>query len=414
MANIISKTFLNQYRVDAFLASGGMGAVYRVWDLKRNVPLAMKVLHSELADDPHVFKRFKREANALKKLTHPNIVQFYGLFKTPEFSFLLEEFINGPSLKDVLRLRAGKPMPVQEALIYLKALSSALGYAHANGVVHCDVKPGNVLLNQGGNIYLTDFGIARHADSDTTTMGVAGTAAYMAPEQIGEESVTPATDVYALGVMLYEMLTGQRPFRGSEVGTEKSGNTVDDRIRHAHRHIQPPDPQSLDPSLSHTLAQAVLTALEKDPARRYQTTQALFEAICAASGMEPAHVSDRVILPAKLQGTVLPNQILPQQTSQTVPPTPIKKPAIPWLVGGAALVLIILAMSMIVSKAQSDNNEIVPPATNAASHIPASPTRRVVASPTLITIVPPTASSVPEITCPGAPHPIRFDIDQPV
>src|SRR3972149_8492524 len=183
-----------------------MGAVYRVWDLKRNVPLAMKVLHSDLADDPHMFKRFQREANALKRLTHPNIVQFYGLFHTLDIAFLLERFVDGPSLKDILRQK--KQLSIQEVLVYLKALCAALGYAHANGVVHCDVKPGNVLIDQGGNIYLTDFGVARHAESTTTTLGTAGTPAYMAPEQIRGEAVTPATDVYALGVMLFEMLTG--------------------------------------------------------------------------------------------------------------------------------------------------------------------------------------------------------------
>src|SRR5512136_323038 len=114
--NLIGKVLLNQYRVEAFIASGGMGAVYRVWDLKRNVPLAMKVLHADLAEDPSVFKRFKREANALKKLAHPNIVPFYGLFQTGEFAFLLERFVDGPSLKDILRKRQGKPMPVEEAL----------------------------------------------------------------------------------------------------------------------------------------------------------------------------------------------------------------------------------------------------------------------------------------------------------
>src|SRR5688572_28012760 len=119
---LIGRIFLDQYRVDTFIDSGGMGAVYYVWDLKRRVPLAMKVLHSELADDPHVFKRFKREANALKKLTHPNIVQFYGLFQTRDVVFLLERFIDGPSLKDILQQRAGKPVTLREALIYLKAL----------------------------------------------------------------------------------------------------------------------------------------------------------------------------------------------------------------------------------------------------------------------------------------------------
>ena len=147
MASIEGKTLLNQFRVDAYIASGGMGTVFRVWDLKRNVPLAMKVLHTDIADDPSYFRRFRREANALRKLAHPHIVPFYGLFQTSDFAFLLEAYIDGPTLKDLLRQGQGKPLPLPEVLTFLKAISSALGYAHANGVVHCDVKPGNVMLD---------------------------------------------------------------------------------------------------------------------------------------------------------------------------------------------------------------------------------------------------------------------------
>src|SRR3972149_1463625 len=161
MANLINQVLLDQYRVDAFIASGGMGAVYRVWDLKRNVPLAMKVLHAELAEDPSGFTRFQREARALQRLAHPNIVPFYGLFHTQDITFLLERYVDGTTLKDILQQHQGQPLPLQEALTYLKALCAALGYAHANGVVHCDVKPGNVMIDAGGNVYLTDFGIAR-------------------------------------------------------------------------------------------------------------------------------------------------------------------------------------------------------------------------------------------------------------
>jgi len=207
MSNLIGQIFLNQFRVEAFIASGGMGAVYRVTDLKRNCPLAMKVLHADLADDPSVFKRFEREAQALQKLRHPNIVPFYGLFQSQGQPFLLEEFIEGNSLQGILRERNGQPLPVEETIIYMKGLCAALHYAHANKVVHCDVKPGNVLVNRQGNIFLADFGIAKFIDATTTmTMGGAGTPAYMAPEQIAGRSVAPATDIYALGVMLFEML----------------------------------------------------------------------------------------------------------------------------------------------------------------------------------------------------------------
>jgi serine/threonine-protein kinase len=152
MSNLIGQTLLKQFRVEAFIAAGGMGTVYRVWDLKRSVPLAMKVLHADLAEDPSILKRFKREARALEKLAHPNIVPFYGLYQTQDFAFLVERYIDGPTLKQVLRRREGRPLSADEALVYLKALSSALGYAHSNGVVHCDVKPGNVMIDKGGGV----------------------------------------------------------------------------------------------------------------------------------------------------------------------------------------------------------------------------------------------------------------------
>jgi serine/threonine protein kinase len=296
-ANLISQTLLNQYRVDAYVASGGMGVVYRVWDLKRNVPLAMKVLHADLAEDPSVYKRFKREANALKKLTHPNIVPFYGVEESRGTAFLLERFVDGPTLKDLLKQRQGTPIPVNEALTYLKVLSAALGYAHANGVVHCDVKPDNVMVDQGGHIYLTDFGIARHVESTTTTLGTAGTPAYMAPEQIRGDAVTPATDVYALGIMLYEMLTGQRPFRGDEKESESSGATAAERIRYGHVALPPPDPRLINPDMPEELASVILIALSKDMDSRFPSINKLFLAACAAVDVEPEAIPDRIIIP---------------------------------------------------------------------------------------------------------------------
>ncbi len=323
MPNLIDQTLLSQFRVDAFVASGGMGSVYRVWDLKRNVSLAMKVLHAELAEDPSIFKRFQREANALKKLAHPNIVPFYGLHHTLDFAFLLERYIDGPSLKDILHQQKNKVFSVSETLIYFKALCAALGYAHSNGVVHCDVKPGNVMLDQGGNIYLTDFGVARHADSTTTTLGAAGTPAYMSPEHILGKSVTPATDVYSLGVMLFEMLTGQRPFRGTESGTEQSGSTVHERIRYGHLHVPPPDPITINPSLPRAIAEVILRAMNKTPAERYGSAAEFFTALCAASQVSPNDVADRAVLPAIPHASdsapVLASSEIPPQAPKAMP-----------------------------------------------------------------------------------------------
>ena len=141
MKSNVGSVLINRYRVEAFIAAGGMGAVYRVWGLKRNAPLAMKVLHADLADDPAMFHRFQREANALKKLAHPNIVLFYGLYHSSGLAFLLEAFIDGPTLKELLKHGADRPLTVIGVLTYLKGLASALGHAHTNGVVAARLSP---------------------------------------------------------------------------------------------------------------------------------------------------------------------------------------------------------------------------------------------------------------------------------
>lgn len=275
MDEIIGKIFLDRFRVDAFIASGGMGAVYRAWDLERGATLAMKILHAERMDDPGAYKYFKREANALKQLRHPNIVPFYGLYQTEECVFFLEQYIDGPSLHRILRKQtSGLPLP--ETLGYMQALCSALGYAHKNGVVHCDIKPGNVMVDKGGQIYLTDFGIARHAESVTTTIAGAGTPAYMSPEQIRAEPVTPAADIYTLGVLLFELSTGRRPFRGDEAETTGKGSTTGERIRYAHLHLPPPDPSRLNPALPSVLARIIAKCMAKSPQDRYASTQDLW------------------------------------------------------------------------------------------------------------------------------------------
>lgn len=295
MANLIGQILLNQFRVDEFIASGGMGAVYRVTDLKRNTPLAMKVLHAELADDPTVFKRFQREAQALQQLKHPNIVPFYGLYHERGLTFLLEDFIPGSSLQEILH--QSRTLPLNEVLTYMKGLCAALGYAHSQNIVHCDIKPGNVMVNNHGNIFLADFGIARFVGATTTTtIGVAGTPSYMAPEQIVGRGITPLTDIYALGVVLFEMLVGQRPFRGTEPGTELGGSTPSERIRYGHLRMPPPDPHQINSNINPALAQVVLRALAKNPAGRFQSAQEFFNVMCHAAQRQPQQVSDETTI----------------------------------------------------------------------------------------------------------------------
>lgn len=292
---MIGRLIQKRYQVEAFVASGGMKTVYKVRDLERSVPLAMKMLHGDLEEDPAVLRSFQRESNAIKKLSHPNIVRFYGMEKAGDTYFMLEEFIDGPSLKDILKER--RVLPVEEALVYFRALCAALGFAHANGVVHCDVKPGNVMVNQGGNILLTDFGIARHGGSDSTsTFAGAGTPAYMAPEQVRGDAVTAETDIYALGIVLFEMLTGQRPFRGNEAGLETAGNTQNERIRYAQLKLSPPNPYSLNPLIPEKVANAILTAMAKRPGDRFSEMRLFLKAVCEGAGVAEGDISPRVAL----------------------------------------------------------------------------------------------------------------------
>jgi serine/threonine protein kinase len=291
MSVIPGQILSGQYRIDSFIASGGMGAVYRVFDLKRNVPLAMKTLHADLAADPASFHHFKAEANHLQNLNHPNIVRFYGLYQADDFTFILEDFIDGPTLKELLKEK-GAALPLSEAIVFMRALCSALGYAHANQVVHCDVKPGNVMIDRSGKVFLTDFGIARQADATATTFASAGTPAYMAPEQILGEETSAQTDIYSLGIVLYEMVTGQRPFKGEE-GSKSKGNTQAERIRYAHLNLVPPDPVSLNPAVPLALAKVISTALEKEPSQRFPGMREFFLAVVDAIGIRSEQIPQR-------------------------------------------------------------------------------------------------------------------------
>lgn len=346
-SNLIGQVIANQFRVDSFISAGGMGAVFRVWDLKRNVPLAMKVLHSDLAEDQVMFERFKREARALRKLEHPNIIPFYGLYETPQLIFLLERYIDGPTLKEVLKQeKSGNGLTMAQVMSIMKAICSAVGYAHNNNVIHCDIKTANVMVDRGGQIYLGDFGIARHAESDVTAMPGAGTPAYMAPEQILGKAVTRETDVYALGILLFELLTGKRPFRGNELSSEKSGQTVNERIRYAQLNLPAPDPRMLNPSISPAIAGIVMRSLEKDPGMRYASCQELMMALCHANGMNPEQIPDR-LEGAKIKTGMSKAENNAQGSALKKPDTPKKSLMI---VGSGVILALLLGLLLMMGR----------------------------------------------------------------
>lgn len=366
-SNLVGQIVANQFRVDAFISAGGMGTVFRVWDLKRNVPLAMKVLHAEMAEDAVIFERFKREARALRKLEHPNIVPFYGLYQTPSLIFLLERFIDGPTLKDILANQTGGTLPSQDVLTIIKSVCSAVGYAHNNDVIHCDIKAANVMIDLGGHIYLGDFGIARHAESDVTSMPGAGTPAYMAPEQVLGNTVTRETDIYSLGILLFELLTGQRPFRGTERATERSGNTINERIRFAHLNLPAPDPHLLNRNIDPAVSAVVLRALEKDPSARFSSCQDLFTALCHACRVSPEQIPDRLSTQIAAPNPPKPIPIDPS------PPKP-RAPKNTFVFVGGAVVVVVLLVFFLVSGVNPPGSPSTSPTAKISGSLPANPT----------------------------------------
>ena len=265
MNELIGKIILDRYRIDKFLGRGGMAEVYKVWDTHRNAWLAMKVLHADLALDHAFLRRFKREAQTLERLQHPNIVRFYGLERQNRFVFMLMDYVDGESLKPKI-FDAQGPLPFEQIYSITRELAWALKYAHSEGYVHSDVKPGNIMLDDKGHVMLSDFGIARMTDSSTMTMIGAGTPAYMAPEQIRGEAPTIQTDIYSLGIVLYEMLTGERPFNG-ELAT--ISGTVGEKVRWEQLNLQVPSPSRLNKKITPELEDLVLRALAKDKHERF-------------------------------------------------------------------------------------------------------------------------------------------------
>lgn len=266
MRELVGKIILDRYRVDKFLGSGGMAEVYKVWDTHRNAWLAMKVLHSDLALDHAFLRRFRREAKTLERLQHPNIVRFYGLEQHDRLIFMLMDFVDGESLKPKIFDAQGH-LPFEQVYAITSELAWALKYAHSEGLVHSDVKPANIMLDEKGHVMLSDFGIARMEGSLTMTMVGAGTPAYMAPEQIRGEPPSTQTDIYALGIVLYEMLTGERPFNG-ELAT--ISGTVGEKIRWEQMNLNVPSPTRLNKKITPELEDLVLRALAKNKHDRFK------------------------------------------------------------------------------------------------------------------------------------------------
>ncbi len=310
MPNLIGKTLAGRYRIDESLGRGGMAEVYKVWDEQRAAYLAMKVLREDLAEDKVFIRRFKREAQTLSRLQHPNIVRFYGLDEDKENDvvFMLMDYVEDTTLRKEI-YKSKQPFTAERVLEVLRPVCSALHYAHAQGIVHCDVKPGNIMIDTQGHVLLSDFGIARMTDAATATMIGAGTPAYMAPEQIRGEEPVPQTDIYALGVILFEMLTGgERPFEGEHA---KTTGSTGEKLRWEQLNLNPPSPRKFNSTISPALEAVIMKCLQKEPAKRQRNVLELFSELTLViqpSESIPNNPPSKALETDKAQPQVIPQK----------------------------------------------------------------------------------------------------------
>jgi tRNA A-37 threonylcarbamoyl transferase component Bud32 len=273
----ISGRTLGPYQVLELVGRGGMAVVYRGYQPMIDRYVALKLVRPHFATDQEFMVRFQREATAIAKLRHSNVVQVYDFGVQGERYYMVLEFIDGPTLKQVLhQARAeGRCLPLSQVISVVNDVAAALDYAHSIGIVHRDVKPANIMLMPDGQAVLTDFGMAKILSGGeyTASGSTLGTPEYMSPEQGLGEEVTACSDVYSLGVVVYEMLLGQRPF--------ESDSPMAVVLQHIQNQV--PEPHTLDPHVSPAIETVVLKSLHKDPAKRYTTAGELAQALRQAT-----------------------------------------------------------------------------------------------------------------------------------
>jgi eukaryotic-like serine/threonine-protein kinase len=256
--------FATRYRMIRKLGGGGMADVYLAEDQELGRRVAIKILHERYANDEQFVERFRREATHAAGLSHPNIVAIFDRGETNGSYFIVMEYVEGKTLKELIRSRGACPTPV--AVAYTRQILSALRYAHRNGVIHRDIKPHNVMVDPEGQLKVMDFGIARAGASQMTEEGaIIGTAQYLSPEQARGAPVDQTSDLYSCGIVLYELLTGDVPFTGE--------TPVEIAMKHLSEIPRPPS--ELRPDVPHDLDLVVLRALAKEPADRYQSAAAM-------------------------------------------------------------------------------------------------------------------------------------------
>ncbi len=255
------------YRIIAPLGRGGMATVFKAYHTTLDRDVAIKVLHSNLGDNRNFLERFKREAKIVGKLNHSNIVPVYDFSEEGGQPYLVMMYVEGHTLKD--EMKQG-PMPLERVLEVMHAVGDALSYAHAQGVLHRDIKPTNVMITHDNKIYLTDFGLAKMTEASETSLSrdmMIGTPHYISPEQAQSQTLDRRADVYSLGAMLFEMLSGYVPFQGD----------TPYEVIHQHIYNPPPSPRSVNAEVPHELEYVILRALQKKPSDRYSSVQEMLD-----------------------------------------------------------------------------------------------------------------------------------------
>jgi len=318
-----------RYELGRRLGIGGMSTVQLALDRRLERHVAVKLLAEHLADDPAFVSRFRREALAAARLVHPNVVQVFdfGFDEAAHQHFIVMEQVPGKSCAELLRERGH--LDVDEAVEIVAQACRGLDYAHRNGVVHRDVKPGNLLVTDDGGVKLADFGIAKATEQSSITQvgSVLGTAAYLAPEQARGEESGPRSDLYSLGVVAYQLLSGRLPYEAASLS----------ELALKQQRELPTPLEELNPDVPPALAQAVAVALELEPEGRYETAAEMERAIRdGARGIAPAHVptrateATRVIAPAAAtaETRALTGGRRPQQVParRPAPPPPVAAP----------------------------------------------------------------------------------------
>lgn len=353
-----------RYRIDEPIGRGGMASVYRGYDLTLGRAVAVKILDRELANDNAFRTRFRLEAQAASRMAHPTIVRVFDAGEDTDTApdgtvrpvpFIIMELVKGSLLKDII---AEGPVPVADAVRYVDGILEALEYSHRAGVVHRDIKPGNVMVTDAGQVKVMDFGIARAVSDSSSTVAettqILGTAAYFSPEQAKGEPVDARADLYSAGVVLYELLAGRQPFRGESP------------VAVAYQHVSeaPVPPSEVNDTVPRSLDAVALRALAKDPFQRYQDAASFREALDATVGGRSPSKRQVGALTSELYG---PNPKHAAETARSLrqlsTDTTMKRtqagPPVAWIWAGVG-VLAVLLISVLFWVVSLDPRETVP------------------------------------------------------